>query len=51
MDMPASYVHWGFILISLPNLVLIAVMLGLFVLGLVVPFPRHVRPDPEESAQ
>jgi hypothetical protein len=44
MDSPAPYVHWGFILISLPNLVLIGVMLGLFVLALVAPFPGHRRP-------
>jgi quinol-cytochrome oxidoreductase complex cytochrome b subunit len=41
MDQPAPYVHWGFILISLPNLVLIGVMLLVFVLALVVPFPWH----------
>ena len=41
MDQPAPYVHWGFILISLPNLVLILVMLLLFVLALVLPFPWH----------
>ena len=41
MDQPAPYVHWGFILISLPNLVLIGVMLVLFALALVVPLPGH----------
>lgn len=41
MDQPAPYVHWGFILISVPNLVLIGVMLLLFVLALVLPFPWH----------
>jgi hypothetical protein len=36
------YVHWGVIQISVTNLVIIAVMLALFVLALVVPFPgRH----------
>ena len=39
MDQPAQYYHWGFILISLPNLVLIGVMVALFVLALVLPFP------------
>src|SRR5579884_2633747 len=43
MDQPAPYVHWGFILISLPNLILILVMLGLFILALVAPFPFHRR--------
>ncbi len=41
MDAPAPYVHWGFILISLPNLVLIGVMLLLFVAALLLPFPSH----------
>ena len=43
MDAPAPYVHWGFILISLPNLVLIGVMLLLFVAALLAPFPTHAR--------
>jgi len=55
MDQPAPYVHWGFILISLPNLVLIGVMLLVFVLALVVPFPWHrastsLPPQPEAAA-
>jgi hypothetical protein len=33
MDAPAPYIHWGFILISLPNFVLICVMVLLFVLA------------------
>lgn len=41
MDQPAQYFHWGFILISLPNLVLIGVMLLLFIAALVAPFPGH----------
>ena len=41
MDSPAPYVHWGFILISLPNLVLIGVMLLIFFAALLLPFPSH----------
>ncbi|MBJ7595947.1 MAG: hypothetical protein JF886_14035 [Candidatus Dormibacteraeota bacterium] len=41
MDAPAPYFQWGFIQISLPNLVVIGVMLFLFVLALVLPFPGH----------
>jgi hypothetical protein len=41
MNEPAPYIHWGFILISLPNFVLICVMVLLFILALVVPFPHH----------
>lgn len=39
MDAPAAYLHWGFILLSVPNLLLIGVMLLLFAIALVAPFP------------
>lgn len=35
------YVHWGVIQISVANLTIIAVMVALFVLALVIPFPSH----------
>ena len=41
VDGPAPYFQWGFIQISLANLVVIGVMLLLFVLALVLPFPSH----------
>jgi len=41
VDNPAGYLHLGFIVISLPNLALIAAMIVLFVIALVVPFPRE----------
>jgi hypothetical protein len=40
MDSPTSYFHWGFIVISLPNLLVIAGMIVLFAVALVVPFPH-----------
>ncbi len=43
------YVHWGVIQISVTNLAIIAVMLLLFVLAVVVPFPsghHHTGPGP-----
>ncbi len=43
MDTPATYLHWGFILISLPNLVLIGLMIVLFVVAMVVPLPGKRR--------
>jgi len=43
MNEPAPYFHWGFILISLPNLVLIGVMVLLFIIALFAPFPGHKR--------
>jgi hypothetical protein len=41
MDQPAGYLHWGFILISYPNLTLIGIMIVLFTAALVLPFPGH----------
>jgi hypothetical protein len=40
MDTPANYVHWGFILISVPNLLVIAGMVVLFAIALIAPFPH-----------
>jgi hypothetical protein len=34
------YVHWGVIQISVANLVVIAVMVAVFVLAILLPFPR-----------
>ena len=41
MDTPATYVHWMFIDISVPNLLLILLMLAVFAMALLLPFPRH----------
>ena len=41
MDSPAGYLHLGFIVISLPNLALIVAMVVVFVIALLVPFPRE----------
>ena len=49
MDAPAPYIHWGFILISLPNFILICVMVLLFVLALVAPFPAHGPKEPRDE--
>ena len=45
MDSPTTYFHWGFILISLPNLLVIAGMVLLFAIALVAPFPHSERSD------
>jgi hypothetical protein len=38
----ATYVHWHFIDVSLPNVLVVAVMLAVFVLAILLPFPgRH----------
>jgi hypothetical protein len=39
MDTPGSYVNWGVIHISVANLVVIVLMLAVFVLALLLPFP------------
>ena len=41
MDGPVPYFQWGFIQISLSNLVVIVVMLLIFSLALLLPFPGH----------
>ena len=38
---PGRYVHWGFIQISLANLVVIALIVVVFVAAVLVPFPRR----------
>ncbi|MHB8397768.1 MAG: hypothetical protein ACYDCI_02395 [Candidatus Limnocylindrales bacterium] len=43
MDTPATYVQIGFIVISVPNLVVIVGMIALFIAALVAPFPGHHR--------
>jgi len=40
LDTPATYLHLGFIVISLPNLLLIAGMVLLFAVALIFPFPH-----------
>jgi hypothetical protein len=37
----ASYLHWHFINLSVSNVILIGVMLAVFVLAIVLPFPHH----------
>ena len=45
MDAPAQYLSWNFVLISIPNIVMIAGMIVVFLLALLAPFPH------EESGQ
>ena len=35
------YIHWGFIQMSVANFVVILLMIGVFVLAIVLPFPRR----------
>jgi len=43
LDHPGRYLHWGVIQISVANLVVIAVMVVVFVLAVLLPFPRGRR--------
>jgi hypothetical protein len=36
---PAHFLHWGVVQISLANLIVILLMIVLFVLALLIPFP------------
>ncbi|MDQ6898652.1 MAG: hypothetical protein M3072_03960 [Candidatus Dormibacteraeota bacterium] len=49
MDSPATYLHWGFILISAPNAALILGMIVLFIIALLAPFPGHAGRSDEEK--
>jgi hypothetical protein len=44
VDAPATYLSWGFILISIPNLLMIIGMIVVFIAALIVPFPHRGRP-------
>jgi hypothetical protein len=37
------YVHWGFIQLSVANLLVILLMIVVFVLAILLPFPRRGR--------
>ncbi len=39
------YIHWGFIQISVANFVVIILMVVVFVLAILVPFPKRKRGD------
>jgi hypothetical protein len=39
------YVHWGFIQISVANLVVIVLMVLVFVLAILLPFPKRKGDD------
>jgi hypothetical protein len=45
VDTPAQYFHWGFILISVPNLIVIGGMIVLFAIALIAPFPHGSEGD------
>jgi hypothetical protein len=50
-DAPGKYIHWGVIQISVANLAIIGVMVLLFILALVVPFPTHDDESGDQEGQ
>lgn len=46
---PASYVTWGWVEVSVPNLIGILVSVALIVLALLLPFPAGHDDDQDES--
>ena len=44
LNQPAKFFNWGFISISIPNLIMIGIILVLFILALLLPFPTHDKP-------
>lgn len=53
---PSTYLTWGWLSVSVPNLIMMLITIGLFVLALVVPFPagrraaeRHERAEHSSS--
>ncbi len=38
---PGHYVHWGFIQLSVANLVVIGLMVVVFIAAILIPFRRH----------
>lgn len=45
LNRPGRYIHWGFIQLSLANLIVIVLMVIVFVLAIVLPFPRRKGDD------
>jgi len=41
LNRPGRYVHWGFLQISVANLVLIGLMVIVFFAAILIPFRRH----------
>ncbi len=51
LDKPGHYIHWGVVQLSLANLIVILGMVLVFVLALVVPFPKPREPGPAEEVR
>ena len=45
INQPSTLLHWSIFQVTVANLVLIAVMVGIFAAALLIPFPRGRRED------
>ncbi len=43
LNNPAHYVHWHFFQMSVPNLIVILMMIGVFIAAILIPFPKRRR--------
>lgn len=41
LNHPAHYVHWHFIQLSVPNIIVIVLMIVVFFVAILAPFPSH----------
>jgi len=41
LNHPAHYVHWHFFQMSVANIVVIVLMIVVFILAILLPFPKH----------
>jgi hypothetical protein len=48
MNAPAAVVHWGLLLITIPNLIVFSAIALLFTAALLLPFPHERTPMHEE---
>lgn len=48
-DGAGRYLHWGVVQISVTNLIIILAMIALFVLAIVLPFPKAHEDDTVEK--
>lgn len=46
LNHPARYVHWHFFQMSVANIAVIVLMIIVFALAIVLPFPARRRPSP-----
>jgi hypothetical protein len=41
LNHPAHYVHWHFVQVSVANVAVVVLMIVVFALAILLPFPRH----------